>query len=76
LVYAGEKGIGKFGKPLYYKGSIFHRIIPEFMIQGGDFINFNGTGGESIYGGNGMFPDENFKLNHTHSGDYTRTPLD
>ncbi|KAK8456174.1 hypothetical protein SEVIR_4G286201v4 [Setaria viridis] len=62
----GEKGIGKAGKPLYYKGSTFHRIIPEFMIQGGDFTNFNGTGGESIYGS--VFPDENFKLNHTHSG--------
>ncbi|RCV23137.1 hypothetical protein SETIT_4G274400v2 [Setaria italica] len=62
----GEKGIGKAAKPLYYKGSTFHRIIPEFMIQGGDFTNFNGTGGESIYGS--VFPDENFKLNHTHSG--------
>ncbi|CAN6200560.1 unnamed protein product [Urochloa humidicola] len=62
----GEKGIGKEGKPLWYKGSLFHRIIPGFMIQGGDFTNFNGTGGESIYGA--IFPDENFKLNHTHTG--------
>ncbi|CAL5040925.1 unnamed protein product [Urochloa decumbens] len=62
----GEKGIGKDGKPLWYKGSLFHRIIPGFMIQGGDFANFNGTGVTSIYGAE--FPDENFKLNHTHSG--------
>jgi Cyclophilin type peptidyl-prolyl cis-trans isomerase/CLD len=41
----GEKGMGKKGKPLHYKGSIFHRIIPEFMIQGGDFTDFNGRGG-------------------------------
>jgi peptidylprolyl isomerase len=41
----GEKGMGKSGKPLHYKGSIFHRIIPEFMIQGGDFTDFNGRGG-------------------------------
>ena len=62
----GEKGIGKKGKPLHYKGSIFHRIIPQFMIQGGDFTDFNGRGGESIYGG--KFKDENFKLKHTGEG--------
>ena len=59
----GEKGICKSTeKPLHYLGSCFHRVVKSFMIQGGDFTNHNGTGGESIYGS--TFDDEEFTLKH------------
>nr|6LXO_A Chain A, Peptidyl-prolyl cis-trans isomerase [Trichomonas vaginalis] len=62
----GEKGMGKLGKPLHYKGSPFHRVIPNFMIQGGDITSGNGYGGESIYGS--KFADESFKITHDGPG--------
>ncbi|KAK9845884.1 hypothetical protein WJX81_005114 [Elliptochloris bilobata] len=62
----GEHGLGSSGKPLHYQGSAFHRIIPGFMAQGGDFTHGDGTGGESIYGA--KFMDEGFVMKHDAAG--------
>ena len=62
----GEKGTGRSGKALHFKGCSFHRVIAGFMAQGGDFTRGNGTGGESIYGRE--FEDENFQNRHTGRG--------
>lgn len=62
----GEKGNGSAGKPLHFKNNIFHRIVPGFLIQAGDITAQDGTGGDSIYGG--QFEDENFEYRHLRAG--------
>ena len=63
----GEAGMGETTKaPLHYKNTIFHRVVAGFIIQGGDFSNFNGTGGESVFGG--RFEDESFEVKHNKRG--------
>ncbi|XP_060530729.1 peptidyl-prolyl cis-trans isomerase D isoform X2 [Cylas formicarius] len=62
----GENGIGKHNKPLHYKGTKIHRVVPLCLVQGGDIINGDGSGGESIYGD--YFDDENLELTHNVEG--------
>ena len=57
----GERGFG-------YQFSSFHRVVPGFVIQGGDVLRLKGTGNKSIYNGGGLFPDENFELRHSEAG--------
>jgi cyclophilin family peptidyl-prolyl cis-trans isomerase len=65
--YLGEYGVGQLSKKkLHYLGSKIHRIVEKFVIQGGDFVNHDGSGGESIYGK--YFNDENFSRRHSHAG--------
>ncbi|KAK2659914.1 hypothetical protein Ddye_006447 [Dipteronia dyeriana] len=61
-----EKGMSIVGKPLHYKGSTFHCVVPGYVVHGGDITQGNGTGGESIYGPN--FADENFLKKHIGTG--------
>lgn len=62
----GEKGLGDRGVPLHYKGCPFHRVVPGFVVQGGDITKGDGTGGDSIYGH--TFDDETFDLSHSSEG--------
>jgi peptidylprolyl isomerase len=66
MLCTGDKGIGRLGRPLCYKGVKFHRIIPDFMVQGGDIIRNDGRSGESIYGL--RFDDESFEALHDSPG--------
>ncbi|KAH0794205.1 cyclophilin-type peptidyl-prolyl cis-trans isomerase-2, Bmcyp-2 [Histomonas meleagridis] len=66
MLCTGEKGVGRSGEKLHYKGCKFHRIIPHFIIQSGDFIANDGSQNESIYGQ--RFDDENFVVKHDQPG--------
>ena len=66
MLCTGEKGVGRSGSKLHYKGCKFHRIIPHFIIQSGDFIANDGSQNESIYGS--RFEDENFLVKHDQPG--------
>ncbi|KAK8787714.1 cyclophilin 40 isoform X3 [Amblyomma americanum] len=66
LLCTGEKGIGVNKVPLHYKGCKFHKIMPKFMVQGGDITHGDGSGGDSIYGR--FFPDEDLSLKHDRPG--------
>lgn len=66
LLCSGERGEGQAGRPLHYKGSSFHRVVPGYILQGGDFTNGDGIGGESAFGE--RFADESFALSHSKAG--------
>ncbi|XP_019260127.1 PREDICTED: peptidyl-prolyl cis-trans isomerase CYP21-1-like isoform X2 [Nicotiana attenuata] len=66
VLCTGEMGRTADGIALHYKGKLFHRVIPGFMIQGGDVVYGDGRGNASIYGG--PFPDESFTIKHAHAG--------
>lgn len=66
MLCTGEKGVGRSGAKLHYKGSKIHKIIPGYLLQGGDFIANDGSGNESVYGP--RFEDENFSVSHDHKG--------
>jgi len=66
MLCTGEKGVGRSGTKLHYKGCKFHRIIPHFIVQSGDFIAHDGSQNESVYGN--RFEDENFVVKHSEPG--------
>jgi peptidylprolyl isomerase len=66
MLCTGEKGVGRSGAKLHYKGCKFHRIIPHFLVQSGDFIANDGSQNESVYGP--RFEDEKFSVRHDQPG--------